>query len=323
MRQLAQQPGQLLLSIVICTYNRCGLLAKCLESLHENRLAGAWEILVVDNHSSDQTVDVVEGFRRERDFSNLRYVYESEVGLSHARNRGWKEAVGEYVGYLDDDGKVNGNWLVVAREIIDQTSYQVFGGPYVPFYLSEVPSWWRDSYRSGGHGRKPVELTDWQFLSGGNFFIRKKLLADLGGFSPEHGMSGGKVGLGEETLLQIELRRKHPELPIYYDPRLFIEHLVIPPKMTLRWLVPFWFEEGRSECRLWQKHAAEKRLRHVFYRLFGNTLKAIGCGVWALIGRDRKKYPYWRNYLVEDWSQLIRDLGRDVEIWVALRSGRA
>jgi glycosyltransferase involved in cell wall biosynthesis len=319
MGTVTQKRPQVLLSVVICTYNRSSILPICLRALLQNTATGSWEVIVVDNNSTDSTREVFESFVAESGESTLKYVFEPKVGLSNARNRGWKEASGEYVGYLDDDGRPPRDWLTIAMDLIENTPYQVFGGPYVPFYLSEVPAWWRDAYRSGGHGEEPLELADRQFLSGGNFFIKKRLLVELGGFSPEHGMNGAKVGLGEETLLQIKLRQMYPGLSIYYDPRLRIEHLVGLKKMTMRWLVPFWFAEGRSEWRLFEKIGPDEKLRFILYRFLGTSLLALGRGLLAIVVRDRERHRYWQNYLVEELSPLVRALGRDYEIWRALR----
>src|SRR5262245_32415256 len=80
-----------LFSIVICTFNRSTLLADALLDLSRQSLdASLYEVLVVDNNSTDPTRDVVERASRER--PNVRYLRETRQGLSHARNLGWREA---------------------------------------------------------------------------------------------------------------------------------------------------------------------------------------------------------------------------------------
>jgi len=83
------------ISVVICTYNRCEQLASALQSLKTSCAAidtRLFEVLVVDNNSSDSTKHTVENFGV--DFP-LRYVFEAEQGLSNARNRALREFLGD------------------------------------------------------------------------------------------------------------------------------------------------------------------------------------------------------------------------------------
>ena len=99
-----------LISVVVCTFNRADLLETSLEALDEQILESSeYEVIVVDNNSTDNTLNVVEELCNR--LTSLRYCFEPNQGLSHARNRGWREAMGEYVAYIDDDCKVPGQWL--------------------------------------------------------------------------------------------------------------------------------------------------------------------------------------------------------------------
>ncbi len=80
------------ISVVVCTFNRANMLATILQSLCEQSIeTSEYEVVVVDNNSTDDTREVVDEFHRC--FSNIRYCSESKQGLSHARNRGWREAI--------------------------------------------------------------------------------------------------------------------------------------------------------------------------------------------------------------------------------------
>ena len=103
-----------LISAVICTYNRADLLAGAIESLLEQTLNPAHrEIIVVDNASTDGTRAVVEQFAPD----GVRYVLETRQGLGYARNRGWQEARGEFVAYIDDDARAPGTAGAGARPV--------------------------------------------------------------------------------------------------------------------------------------------------------------------------------------------------------------
>src|SRR5271157_5950492 len=108
-----------ILSIVVCTHNRYKFLENILAdlslSLDDN--SASWEVLIIDNASTDSTKETVDRFTSQ--FPNFSYFYEPQVGLSYARNRGWQEAKGEYVAYLDDDCRIPLDWIPKALKIID------------------------------------------------------------------------------------------------------------------------------------------------------------------------------------------------------------
>ena len=111
--------SKIVISVVVCTQNRADLLVDLLPTLCEQNLSTAfYEIIVVDNDSTDRTRLVVEDFCRNYD--NVRYCMELQHGLSYARNRGWREAKGEYICYVDDDCKIPTHYLSTAKEIIAQ-----------------------------------------------------------------------------------------------------------------------------------------------------------------------------------------------------------
>src|SRR5689334_25368647 len=92
------------ISVILCTYNRCQTLAKVLDGLASQMLPESveWEVLVVDNNSSDRTPDVV-GDSCQRHPGRFRYLFEARQGLSRARNKGIGQARGEILAFIDDD----------------------------------------------------------------------------------------------------------------------------------------------------------------------------------------------------------------------------
>ena len=90
------------ISIVIPSYNRSDLLKKILDAVTEQTLSEEqFEVIVVDNNSSDDTKQVVQSYNEK--IKGLKYVLETKQGACHARNRGIQEATGEYTAFLDDD----------------------------------------------------------------------------------------------------------------------------------------------------------------------------------------------------------------------------
>lgn len=121
-----------LITAVVCTYNRSNLLEELLQDLQAQTLpSNRSELLVVDNGSTDSTSEVVNTMTKS--VSNLHYLQESKPGLAHARNRGWREAHGEYVAYIDDDARPPRDWLKAAERLIHEMDPEVFGGHTWPF----------------------------------------------------------------------------------------------------------------------------------------------------------------------------------------------
>src|SRR3990170_3383610 len=99
----------ILISAIVCTHNRAPYLFKALRSLDNQTLDSAlYEVIVVDNASKDNTKEV---FREFSGKTNWRYIYEPDIGLSRARNTGWRNAHGAYIAYLDDDAVACPEWL--------------------------------------------------------------------------------------------------------------------------------------------------------------------------------------------------------------------
>jgi glycosyltransferase involved in cell wall biosynthesis len=285
------------------------MLATILQSLCEQSIeTSKYEVIVVDNNSNDNTREVVDEFCRR--FTNVHYCFEPQQGLSYARNRGWQEARGKYVGYTDDDCKVPEQWLEVAKEIIEQISPGVFGGPYYSFHVTAKPRWFKDSYGSHELGKEARVLRENEYLDGANIFSRRSLLHSLGGFDTSLGMSGTTIAYGEETALLRLVRTMEPAQIIYFDPRLYVYHLVPPQKMSMCWIVRQRFATGRYSYRTLQADGTlpPGRLRllvgvvFALFALFGDSARGILC-------RDRAQYPYSQNYFYEEGFRHLQRLG--------------
>ena len=144
------------ISVVICTYNRADLLTGALDSLcQQDFTTDRYEILIVDNASTDNTGEIVRLYQAKYPNIHIRRVYEGRQGLGIARNAAIKAAEGQYIAYLDDDARVNIDWLSKAsRHLTDSQSPQCLGGPIQPFYTSEKPTWFKDQYETRTWGRK-------------------------------------------------------------------------------------------------------------------------------------------------------------------------
>lgn len=133
----------MLASIAICTRDRASLLTRCLEALSVMRVPARiqWEVLIVDNASSDGTTDVVESYA---DRLPVRVAAEKQPGVSHARNRAVAEARGTYICWLDDDALADPQWLASYTGAFARWPDDVvFGGPIDVQFDVPLPEWFR------------------------------------------------------------------------------------------------------------------------------------------------------------------------------------
>ncbi|MDT8441700.1 MAG: glycosyltransferase family 2 protein [Desulfuromonadales bacterium] len=291
----------MVVSVIICTYNRSFLLQNLLQSFVEcNTDIQDYEIIVVDNGSSDDTPFIVEKYKDN--FKYFQYVYEKKQGLSYARNAGVYVARSDYVAFVDDDCLIAEGWLDRAVEIINRVSPDVFGGDILPFYIGEKPVWYQDKYALLSVSDKESPLPEGQYVMGGNMFFRKSVILTLGGFDPNLGMSGGNINYGEETALQIKLRQKYNEGVIYYDPKLVVKHLVRSEKMTFSWLIRSSFSKGRDNIRIKISSDKAEKINNLFM-LFFNFAKSVVAIIfhiiYATLFRNKMRYPFFMNYFYE------------------------
>jgi glycosyltransferase involved in cell wall biosynthesis len=299
--------GQLTFSVVVCTYNHAGLLPGVVDALARQTLdRSRYEIIVVDNNSSDDTRAVVEALGRRH--AGLRYVFEPAQGLSHARNRGWKQAQGLYVAYIDDDCRPPAAWLSVADEILERRSPMVLGGPYHTAFEGPRPRWVSESFNSFVPFLEPRVLEPNQYgsLVGGNVFFRRSLFGVVGGFDPRLGHVGETLAYGDETAVLKEISDRFPG-SLYYDPRLYVNHLVRPEKLTLGYNVRAAFGAGRSVVR---RRGAVPQAPARLVLGAGATVLSLAVDILVrMLLRDRRRYPYPRNYLYGSTLAYVRRLG--------------
>lgn len=232
------------LTVAVCTFNRSERLKCCLGSLAEQSMDPAsFEVIIIDNNSTDDTSRVVEEFVSE--YPHFRVVSEPQQGLSHARNRGFREARGTYVAYIDDDAEAFPGWIEEIVLFVGRNpDVAMFGGPHEALVIEPVPTWFPPECCAMdlGSEERPLNLQT-EFIAGMNMIIRKDLLLSTGGFNPDLGMVGAKVYYGEETKLQLDLKTMGHET--YYVPKIKVRHYVSPKKMSLVWLLKAVYAVGR------------------------------------------------------------------------------
>lgn len=309
-----------LLTVAICTHNRRDYLVSVLESLRLESAATPFEIIVVDNASSDGTSELAPHWSEA--LPGLRWVKEARANLSHARNAAWQHTRTEYIAYFDDDSLMPPGWIANALRLIREVRPGIFGGPVVPSYPQEKPSWYR--YGHFGYGDQRRQLVGNEFCIGMNMGFQRRLLAEIGGFNPLFGMAAGKVDYGEDVEAQNRIRAAFPHIEVWYDPALVIHDPIRPSKMRLPWILKSDFANGRSKFRMYlqRRYAPQSRRQLLFARLkeighrarfaldaAKSTALLLARISFGLAARSRKKFPHRNHYLFERVAPVVTDLG--------------
>ena len=313
----------MLFSVVICTYNRLDRLRDAVDSALNQTLAmDDYEVIVVDNGSTDQTAEVTHALIREH--FNLRYIYEPQLGLAKARNTGWQTAQGTYVAFLDDDAKAEMNWLETANDLIEKNyaDLRCIGGPIHPFYTSPQPNWWLDKYEIRTRGDSQRSLNKGEFFSGSNMIWLRQTLMTYDGFEVNAGMKGYQLGMGEETGLFRKIWETETSPLFLYSPDLRVYHWVPPEKMTMGYIVKRATAAGQFEASYFLKQ----------HPGFGGKLTGIGRTLRWLVTHipgvliKRLRYKTTQNWYfehcyipIQNVSKLLCLLG--IRITVRQRKG--
>lgn len=247
-------------TILICTYNRAGLLGPTLDSLARLRAPGrTWDVLVVDNNSTDATRQVVEA--RQASYPvPLQYLFETRQGKSWALNTGLAHAAGAIIAFTDDDVEVPEGWLEAALEPLDRRRGIAYtGGPVEPMWECPPPRWLAPAGNLGGtiavkdHGPEPFIFEERRKTPlGVNMAVRRELIAAIGGFRPDLGRRGKSL-LGQEQAEFFYRSRATGALGLYV-PEMVLRHFVPASRLTLRYFRRWWFWKGISQARLHRIH---------------------------------------------------------------------
>ncbi|KYD19077.1 glycosyltransferase family 2 protein [Saccharococcus caldoxylosilyticus] len=237
-----------LVSVVICTYNRVRFLASCIESVLKNNVDKEfYEILVIDNNSSDNTEEVVKSLAQNN--PHIRYVKESKVGLSYARNRGIEEAKGDIIVFIDDDVEVAPNYVEEIISFFNKYPDAVCaGGKVIPVWHFEKPTWFSSEFASiigeTTYGEETRVLKFREYPIGCNMIFKKEIFNKIGLFNNNLGIKGNELYLGEEVDICDRILKLGYK--IYYLPRASVYHRVHRNKVDKEYILKRLTLEGHS-----------------------------------------------------------------------------
>jgi glycosyltransferase involved in cell wall biosynthesis len=218
------------LSVVMCTYNRCDLLPGAIASvLAQDPSTPPFELLVVDNNSSDGTPGLLRGLA-EAD-PRIRPLFEPRQGLSHARNAGIAAARAPILTFTDDDVRVGPGWVQsILRACREYPEADVVGGKVLPDWPAAPPTWLTPAHWGPlalvDYGNAPVRVSAERplCLVGANLTVRRRAFDAVGAFSPD--LQRVKDGVGSCEDHEFLLRLYRIGRSGIYDPRIEIHAAV-------------------------------------------------------------------------------------------------
>jgi GT2 family glycosyltransferase len=171
-------------SVVVCTHNGARTLTQCLSGLRRLDYPD-YEVIIIDDGSRDDSAKIAGKFE-------FRLIRTTNLGLSSARNRGWQEATGEIVAYIDDDAYPDPQWLRYLVRAFQKSSYAAIGGPNLP---PTSDSFVAECIANSPGGPTHVLLSDEiaEHIPGCNMAFRRDRLQAIGGFDPQFRVAGDDV----------------------------------------------------------------------------------------------------------------------------------
>lgn len=316
-------------TVLIATYSRASLLGETLESLAALRVPPgfAWDAIVIDNNSSDDTRAVVE--RHAATFPvRLQYLFEGRQGRSSALNTGIARAEGRVLAFTDDDVRVAEGWLEAACAPFGQgdPSVAYAGGPVRPIWEAPPPRW-LDLTRGDlwgtiaiqDHGADAFVYDERRKVPlGANMSARRDLFARIGGFRADLGRTGGRLVLGQEVP-ELLLRARALGLRGMYVPAMEVHHHIPAKRLTRRYFRNWWFGKGVSRAALERMQPVTelgidlRETPHIIgvpRYMYGTLVRdAIGAARERLRGRPERSFrhqmmaAYFAGYFWARWRE--------------------
>ncbi|HUS24317.1 MAG TPA: glycosyltransferase [Candidatus Binatia bacterium] len=253
----AVEPAPPGVSVLICAHNAAPRIARALEHLARQDAPGVpWEVVLVDNASTDGTADAALGAWPATATAPLRVVSEPELGLAAARRRGLAEARYEYASFVDDDNWVARDWVANVHRLMQALpEVAVLGGRVDAVTEAPPPEWFerfQDNYAVGTQATAAGDVT-WSrgYVWGAGMNLRRSALARLvaAGFRPAlTGRKGRALTAGEDGEICLALRLAGWK--IWYDPALRMQHFMPRGRLTWDYLKSMWRGFGRANVVL-------------------------------------------------------------------------
>jgi len=313
-----------MISVILCTFNRCGLLREALKSIMSSVLSPPfpWEIVVVDNNSTDQTRDLVEDLSHHYD-GRLRYVFEPRQGKSHALNTGVREAAGDILAFVDDDVVVDSAWLSNLTQPLRGGEWAGAGGRIFPAETFSPPPWLSVNgpyslawmvYAHFDLGDEPRQLDCAPF--GTNMAFQKAMFDRYGGFRVDLGPTNNRdiPRFNEDTEFGRRLIAAGEHLR--YEPSAIVYHRIPTERIDQTFLLNHWFDLGRASiCEAGKRPPIGGIPRYYFSIPKGVLTMLSGTLRWLRAAEPQQRFflkgRVWfsAGATVQLWRHALRGIG--------------
>lgn len=307
-------------SIILCTYNRCESLKTVLESISKLQVDREtnWELLVVDNNSTDYTKQLCEEFIGKYP-ETFRYLFEERQGKTFALNTGIRASRGDIIAFTDDDVTIDERWLSsIKRAFIANPGCKAFGGRVIPAWPNTVPRWIvSDGEFKNTSGAIVEHDFGEQVISyhqdgmyypcGANMFFSKEIFKQNGNFneSLNHGVKN--IPMLEDIEYCKRLLEHHENM--LYIPDAIVHHPVGQERLTKKYFRKHAFKSGRAQYFIGN---LERKGRYVMLNLQKNRRRLLNVPLYFLhtiidilrkylvtvCGRNPQATQYYENMLV-------------------------
>lgn len=226
------------LSVVISTYNRSGVLRDVLADLTAQEAAPPFEIVVVDDGSTDDTAEVAQAVIDSSPVGvAVQLIRQANTGLAAARNTGAAASRGKAIAFLDDDVVVPRDWVRSVVAAFEDESVAAIGGRIDLRFECDVPRWLAPQMRHYlgelNRGDAPSRLEYPDFPFGGHCAVRQDLWRQMGGLDTKFGYRAGSLVPNEER--ELFRRMSAAGLQVKYWPSARVEHRINAARLTKDW----------------------------------------------------------------------------------------
>lgn len=240
------------ISVVICTYNRAVYLPAALESLYNQQIKkDCYEVIVVNNNSSDNTESVCQNFIASHADAHFVYLNEPNQGASFARNSGAAIAKAPLLCFMDDDAIAHPNYLSLIIEFFGTyPDAGGLGGRIIPKYIPSEPIWMSHFVSSlvgnFNYSKEICVFSPNKYPLESNMIIKRDDFNLVNGFNTSLPGVKGTLrigGEGKEFFLKLKALGK----TIYYHPEIIVDHIVETHKLTPEYMYRVASGIGRGE----------------------------------------------------------------------------
>jgi glycosyltransferase involved in cell wall biosynthesis len=271
-------------TIAIPTYNGAKRLSILLEKLRSQSNSNqiAWEILVVDNNSTDSTAEVIRNYQATwKESYPLRFAFESEQGAAFARLCAIREAQGEIIGFLDDDNLPDPDWLTAAYTFSQKhPEVGAFGGQIHGNFEVEPPADFRKIQgflAIRDYGTQPIQFDPdrLQLPPAAALVVRKQAWCES--VPPRPTLSGkvpGQFIQGDDYEPLLYLHKAGWQ--IWYNPAMHTYHQIPRQRLERDYLLTLARGCGLATCQLRMINASDRQKPLIFFKtLFGNLRRVV------------------------------------------------